>query len=357
MSYLPFAATRTSIRYGFAVGRVRVLETKVFGKATYERLLDAHTYSEQRRILSDTVYGRYLEGAETPAAVEEALWRALGDFYGFLDEAQLPPSVVRYFRVRYDFANLKGALKARALGITPAGLFVDLGTIPLEQLSEPLDRLPEPFGSLAARLEATEPEEASARGSGVFPDSSGDVPEGLGATPDAELARIDFEVDKAMFSELAAAAAKSKSRFLKELAALEVDIANVKVLVRSRLGGATAGASTQPLFDGGAIGRERLEEFAALPPIEAAVSLARVAPFSGLSMSDLADPSRLDVVADNVIARFLRHGRTVPVGVEPVISYVLSRAAEVAVLRVLLLGRLNGLDSELLRGRLRDVYV
>ena len=44
----------------------------------------------------------------------------------------------------------------------------------------------------------------------------------------------------------------------------------------------------------------------------------------------------------------------VPVGPEPVIAYVLAREAEVAALRVLLLGKLAGLDRETLRARLRE---
>jgi vacuolar-type H+-ATPase subunit C/Vma6 len=95
-------AIRDAQRYGFAVGKVRVLQTRVFGPGTYERLLDAPTFSEQMRVLSDTIYGRYLEGASTADDVENGLERALDDFYRFLDDANLPGPVVRFFRVRYD---------------------------------------------------------------------------------------------------------------------------------------------------------------------------------------------------------------------------------------------------------------
>ncbi|MCE5190546.1 MAG: V-type ATPase subunit, partial [Actinomycetia bacterium] len=89
-------AVRDSVRYGFAIGKVRVLETRIFGAGTYERLVDAPTFAEQKRVLSDTVYGRYLEGATNADDVEVGLEAALDDFYRFLDESSLPEPVVRF---------------------------------------------------------------------------------------------------------------------------------------------------------------------------------------------------------------------------------------------------------------------
>jgi vacuolar-type H+-ATPase subunit C/Vma6 len=205
-----YKTTRDSIRYGFAVGKVRVLETRVFGHGTYERLIDAGTFAEQRRILSDTVYGRYLEGAETAAAVERGLTRALDDFYGFLDEASLPPAVVRFFRSRHDFANLKGALKARLLAIPAEGLLVELGTVPVEAFERDLAQLPAPLGPLAEELLAV-------------PQNSRDA-----EVREIDLADVDAAVDRAMFAELRVLARESRSAFLRGLAALQIDIANVR---------------------------------------------------------------------------------------------------------------------------------
>ena len=351
MPFPPLATTREAIRYGFAVGKVRVLETRVFGKATYERLLDAPTFAEQQRILSDTVYGRYLEGANTRAEVEHALDRALDDFYLFIDEAGLPEPVIRFFRERRDFANLKGALKARALGISTEGLLVGLGSIPKDAFSGSLKDLPAPFGRLAVELSRYFEDEGAAF-RGQAPAKSGSPGPSSGRASD--LGDIDHAIDAAMFERLSELARESGSAFLKELVAYMTDIGNVKTLIRARLAGAPASSIPAMLLPGGSVPASRLAELAALPPIEAAVSLARLTPFAGIPMSDLSDPARLDVIADNVIAHFLGRGRRVPVGAEPVISYVLSREAEVGTLRTLLLGKLIGLNPDLLRSRLRD---
>ncbi len=332
-------ATRDSIRYGHAVGKVRVLETKVFGRATYERLLDAADSSEQLRILSDTLYGRFLDGAETVADVERGLDRALDEFYGFLDESHLPTEVVRFFREQYDFANLKGALKGRLLSAREEGLFTDLGTIPREAFAGHLDELPEPFGPIAERLLRV-------------------MSAGEAAPETAEtVATIDAEVDRAMFGELARLARESRSPFLKELAALQVDIANVKSLLRARVAGVPADAALGLVIEGGSISAGEFEDLYVLSPIEAAERLAALPALRGIASAELADPARLDVLADNVVVAHLRRARVVSIGAEPVIAYVMGREAEVRAVRTLLIGRLAGLPTEVLRSRLRNLYV
>lgn len=334
---------RDSIRYGFAVGKVRVLETRIFGRATYERLLDAPTFAEQRRILSDTVYGRYFEGVETAAEVERALSIALDDFYRFLDEASLPPAVVRFFRVRHDFANLKGALKARLLGVPAEGMLVDLGTLPAEVYQGRLEDLPAPFGVLAEELLTRPDSQAGART--------------VGGEAGPDLAMLDAAVDRAMSKELAAAAHQSKSEFLEGLVSLEIDIANVRTLMRARLAAIPAVEARALMLDGGAVRPAELGKLYILAPAEVGLRLATLPALRGISPTDLADVSRLDVLADNVLVAYLRKARMVPIGPEPVIAYVMGREAEVAAVRTLLIGRLSGLSTEVLRRRARDLYV
>ncbi len=338
MPVLGIRAARESIRYGFAVGRVRVLETRVFGLATYERLLDAPTFAEQLRILSDTVYGSYLEGVETPAEVEIRLDEALEDFYAFLGESNLPDPVVRYFRVRHDFANLKAALKAEILGVSLQEMLTPSGTIAAEEFMRSLQDLPDPLGAVAGEVLADRADED--RGE---------------ASTERDLLLVDTAVDRAMFSELTDLAAKSRSAFLRGMSTLMVDIANVKTLLRARVADMPAPRARSLLFEGGSISVKELARLYALSPVEAGIRLSAVPSLRGIPLEELEDMSRLDVLADNVVVSYLRMARVVPVGPEPVIAYVMAREAEVRAVRTLLLGRLAGLPSEDLRRRLREM--
>lgn len=324
-----------SVRYGFAVGKVRALETRIFGRATYERLLDAPTLHDQLRVLSDTHYGRFLEGARTARDVERGLDQALDGFYGFLEDARLPSAVVRFFRLRHDYANLKALLKARALDVGVDDMLSTLGTVPAERFEEAGGALPEPLAALYARLSAEEPSAAAA----------------------SDLTTVDFAVDRAAFKELLEAAHESGSDFLVGLARLQIDVANLKAALRARLRGLPAAQLQPMLLSGGGIRPDRIMKAYVRPAAEIAEVALGLPLLREVGVAEFADPERLDVVGDDIIVRYLRAARLVAVGAEPVIAYVMAREAEVVALRILLVGRLAGVRSDALRDRLRDLYV
>jgi len=331
-------STRNAIRYGFALGKVRVLATRVFGKATYERLLDAPDFAEQKRILSDTIYGRYLDNAQTAEDVERALAEALEGYYRFLEDAELPEAIVRFVRERYDYSNLKAALKAQAMGVPVADLLVDgLGMLPASDFQGDLSELPDRLASLVAEVA----EEPGADG--------------------ATTALIDRDVDAALFARLSELGASSGSRFLSDFAALTIDVANVRTIVRAAREGRLASTVAPLLFSGGSLDRAALlalygEPAAALA--EGVRKLAgRSAPLGTIAAADLDTLERLDVALDDVVARFMRRARMVTAGPEPIVAYVFARESEIAALRLLLMGSLAGLPQSMLRSRLRELVL
>lgn len=344
MGFLPVdevRLTRDALRYGFAVGKVRVLEAKILDRSAFERLVDSPTFAEQKRLLSETVYGRYIEAATTAEEVEAGLEQALEDFYSFLGQATLPEPVSRFFRTRYDYMNLKAALKAQLLDAPLEGLLVDHGTVPREAFAGDLEGLPAPLADVAEKvLGATASDDAAAH-----------------AEPAAvDTAAIDAAVDQAMFNELKRLARESRSRFLVELAAGAVDIANVKTLMRSAMVDRDADETAGALLVGGSVPVDALAPLAGLAPADVAAGLARFRELKGFSAGDIEDAGRIDVELDAVTAAALVRGRRADVGSEPVIAYVMAREAEVASVRMLLLGRLSGLNNETLRSRLRASY-
>jgi len=339
-------AVRDSVRYGYAVGRVRALETRVFRDAVYERLVDAPTFAEQRRILSDTAYGQHLEGVETADAVEHALEAALDEAYTLVEALGLPEAIVRFFRVRHDYANLRARLKAEVLGTSVDEDLSPLGTVPPAVIAQPVERLPEHLRRVAeeARTAIATVEERAER-------------QGGGASAQERLDAIDRVVEQEAFEELASLARAARSEFLREYVALSVDLANVKRVLRARRRGMPLAEVEPTLLAGGRIPRAALAEAYALPLEELAERLASHRALRGVAAEDLLALDRLDVATDALAVRMMRAGRAVPLGAEPVVAYVLAREAEVRQLRVLLIGKLAGLGPDDLRKRLRKVYV
>lgn len=326
--------TRDGLRYGFAVGKVRVLSARLLDRSALERLVDAPSFHEQKRILSDTPYGRFLEQARTPAEVDEALNRALDSAYAFLGEAGLPLPIQRFFRVRHDYTNLKAALKADALGVGLDDLLVDHGTLPRELFSGPLDRLPEPLGALARELS---PEVADARA-------------------DVDLMAIDAAVDRAFHVELHAIADEARSSFLKDLAVRLSDVANLKTMVRAQHAGVSASRLADMLVADGSMSSRDLLTAYRLPRAELLSTLDRRLRLRGAPLASADGVDDLDVIADNVIVDTIKRAKHSEPGPDDIVEYVRARESEVQVLRVALLGKLAGLDSAALHRRMRASF-
>jgi V/A-type H+-transporting ATPase subunit C len=316
-----------SIKYGFAVGRVMVLRTRLLSRATYERLLDAPTFQEQRRVLSETHFGRFIEGAVSASDVEVAVDESLRDLYEeFLERSELPPAVVGYFRAPYDFAALRGALKARALGDHAPAPSVFLGRAGFEGFDEPAS-LPGALGRTARDV--------------------------LGAEEPLDAEAIDAAVDRAMFAELMRLARESRVGFLGRLASREADAVNAKVLLRAAIAGRSPDSVRDSLVPGGTWDADSAADLVSRPmELAQAVVIARV--LAAASPDELLELTRLDVLVDAASARLAREAAHGPIGPEPVLAYVLQRRAEAATVRAVLVGRLAGLPRDVVASRLRE---
>jgi len=323
-------STRDDIRYGFAVGRVRVLQARLLSRSVYERLIDAPDFAEQLRVLSETAFGRYLEHAATAEDVERALDASLGDLYGeFLLEAGLPEAVVRFFRLPYDYRNLRAALKTRVLGVASPELS-SLGIAEPSAFSGSGEGLPEEMAAILTAWDEAEEQ--------------------------PQLAELESVVDHALFEALAGEAKRSRVAFLRDLMTLRIDLANIRVLIRANAKSLPPSAVRGALIDGGT---KRLLELAAEPgrmdAEEFAEAIVATRAVAGLEARDLLDLDRYDLVAAALEAGRMASARMAPSGAEPVLAYVLAREAEVVALRTVLVGRLVGLDRETVRERLRGM--
>jgi V/A-type H+-transporting ATPase subunit C len=321
---------RDDIRYGYAVGRVRVLEGRLLGRGTLERLLDAPDLKEQKRVLAETHVGRYLEGADSAEGIERALESSLIDLYDeFLTRADLPEAVVSYFRLPHDFGNVRAAVKARVLGIPLDGLLSGLGSIPAESFLDAGAGLPEPFGSLLTTWDDAEEPPA--------------------------LDEVEVAVDRVLFGALAAAAKRSRVRFLRDLTSLRIDVANARLLLRARAKAMPAYEIGARVLDGGtALLAALATEATRMSAEELADAIVKTRALGRATQADLTDLERFDMVGDALVAERMLAARRAPGGAEPVLAYVLAREAEVRLLRAVLVGRLAELDAATVRVSVRE---
>lgn len=280
------------IKYGFATGRVRVLETKMVSLERVKRLIESENMDDVQRILAETDYGPAMRSAETIDEVETALDRHLAEAYTLLHESNIPLIMESYFRSRYDFLNLRTILKS-GLGQQAEVFLSPLGGVAIDTTD-----LPSPLKAAAGEALAKYNEEQ-------------------------RIEEIDTVLDKHYYANLLALAGKLKSKWITAYTKLLIDLANARIAVRGGKEMEIAGCDTEHVA-------------------EIIAAAATVAEF--------------DLIADNLAIDWLITSRRYNSGPEPVFAYVAGREHEVKLIRLIVLGHLSGVPAARIKERVSRIY-
>ena len=65
----------------------------------------------------------------------------------------------------------------------------------------------------------------------------------------------------------------------------------------------------------------------------------------------------LDVLYDNYIMNHAKEAKRVNFGPEPIIAYIIAKETEIKIIRIIMVGKVNKVSEEVIRERLRELYV
>jgi len=323
-------------RYAYATGRVRGLERRMLARADFARLLDAPTLDAALALLSDTPYGPRL----SLGPWEEALRQEEAAAHEIVDELDVTGMLAAALRARHDFHNLKVFLKAKRAGALSEPALSDLGRVPRaafeRAFGEDAERLPEPIESARRRAE-----EAYA----------------LWESPIA----LDAAVDQAVAEDLARVFRALDLTFLLAWLAIRSDALNLQALVRLKWAGEDARILRSVALPGGAIPPEKLrdiedEPIETIPARLAATRYGRILE-DGIGALRAGGFARLASRFGGLEAEHLARARWEPFGAEPLAAYALLKEIEIRALRMVLVGKANGIEAERLRENLPSAYV
>ena len=85
--------------------------------------------------------------------------------------------------------------------------------------------------------------------------------------------------------------------------------------------------------------------------------LARAAAEAGGKAMEGGSLTRFEKLCDDALTAYLAGAKSVPFGEHPLIGYLYARQAELTAIRIILTGRMAGLDTDTIRERLRESYV
>ena len=315
---------------------LRAREPKLLSREKAERMLDAATYEDAAKLLTDCGYEdlSQLDAGQIEKSLEEHRAQIFDELGRFCPEKRL----VDLFKLRYDYHNAKVILKAEAMGQDPKRLLSNSGRIPGTKLLEIYNedkraQLPETLAAAMAEAKSV-----------------------LARSSNPQLA--DFVLDKAYFAELETLAKQLDSRFLKGYVALLIDSSNLRSVVRTLRMGKNQDFLSEVLVPGGNVGVERLAAAGDKDSLAALYSHTVLEKAGVLGAECLSGGSMtaFELACDNAVNAYLKGAKLVSYGCEPVIAYMAAVEGEITAIRMILTGRLAGIAPQVIRERLRDMY-
>ena len=319
--------------YLFLSSMLRAREVKMLSRDKAERMLDAPSYGECAKLLTDCGYEDLSQCSA--AEIDRALSRTRAEIFRELSLQAPAKDLVDLFRVKYDYHNAKAMLKAEAMDSEPLPVMSASGRVSPEAMLAAYreERLHELPAALARAI---------AEGREV-----------LARTANPQLA--DFAMDRAYFEELRALSAE-KGDFVRGYVSILADSTNLKSAVRTARLGKNADFLRLALVPGGRVDADRFTAAGdALPALFGGSALAEAASL-GAAAAEGGSMTAFERACDNAVMTYLRGAKLVSFGEEAVLAYLAAVENEITAVRMILTGRLAGIAPQTIRERLRDLY-
>lgn len=329
-------------KYLYAVTRIRSLETKLLDKPKIERMIDTKNAEDVVKVLSETEYSSLVSEMSSPLDYEMLLLKELEKTYAFLLEIAPSKEIAYLFLIKYDIHNLKVLLKSSLLGAEYDELLINIGSIPVIKLKEMVKE---------KNFREFDP---------IIDDALQSLFSNVSETPDPQ--SINIVLDKSQYEIMYKLAKRSKSSFLMSFISAQIDMINIKSFLRIRVLGLGKDFLTKVIISDGKLDNDFYSKYFD-EPIETiaeklwATDYYKVIQEGLESFAKTKSFTKLERLIDDYILEFVKVGKYVAFGIEPIVGYLMAKENEVKIIRIVMVGKINDIPNDIIRERLRDVYV
>ncbi len=318
--------------YTYAVARIRSKELKLFSRKDIDNLIDLPSYEDAVRYLLDKGWG----SGDDNASAEEILSAENDKIWSLMSELVDEENVFDVFLLQNDFHNLKVAIKGITRNLNVSGMFADYGKLPGEKIYNLVEK--RQYSSLPDCLKSAAEEAMDA----------------LLRTSDGQL--CDIIIDRACMQSVYSAAQSSENHIIRLYAELFVAGADIKIAVRCTKTGKTLD------FIRNALAPCETLNIGALAAAAAKGTDDVCAYLSGTSYKAAVDelkksPAAFEKYCDDLLTEKMRSQKWEPFTIGPLIAYIIARQNEIKTVRIILSGKLNDLEIDAVKERVRLMYV
>lgn len=318
--------------------RLRSLENRLIDADKLEKLVACETAAEAFEKLC-AYYGAEKSLDEAETLLSEQLAAAYDDVREMLRSAPSGvPDVTVPFRYVQDCQNLKAAIKAQSLGVSPSTMMLHGGTLSEEAVRNAVRD--GDYSSFPQALAKAAPQAVAL----------------LAQTQDPQA--VDFLLDKAVFTDRFAFSDASGVAFLSKIVRIQADKANIGVFLRCKKMNYTLADFADALLPEGYLPHDLLKECYVSGGEEKLFEKLFYTRY-GDALDELPSAPTFSDVEKRLYDYYMeqvRLAKQVPFGAEVAVAYLCAKETEITNARIVLAGKTAHLSPDSIRERLRKSY-
>ncbi len=317
--------------YTYAVARIRSKEMLLLSKSDLDQLLNCKSEKECLKLLAEKGWGK--SGEEDS---EEMLRTEREKIWNLMKELVEDLSVFQMFLYTNDYHNLKAAMKQVYTDSKQEGIYITQGTIPVEVILSAVKE--HNFLDLPEHMQ----------------ECAKEAYEVLLHTGDSQL--CDVILDRAALETMLLKCKESKVELMEKYGELKVAVADINIAVRSNKTRKTRAFMERAIAECSSLNKNKLIN-AALESQEAIYQYLQFTDYADAVEAMKESSSAFERWCDNLIIKHIRPQKSNPFTISPLAAYILARENEIKTVRILLSGKRNEIADNIIRERMRDMYV
>lgn len=330
------------MQFSQVIPRLRVYETKLLDKSKLDRMIDSHSASEALKVLQETEYANIMTNVKRAEDYELILSEELKRLFTMMYDISPEKSLIDLMSIKYDYQNIKVILKGMFLKEDLSYLLVNVGTIDSIKLKNLIEN--NDFRDLNP----------------IMKEAIEETILKFEETKDPQI--LDIILDKYMFKQLVQIKNKIDDTFVDKYVKALIDSTNIKTLLRVKKQNKGREFFASVFIEGGSLDKDKLLGMLndAVENIITKLAFTDYAEFvrTGIEyFTKTNSVSMLEKLVDNYIMKIMKDAKIIPFGVEPIIAYIYAKETEIKIIRIIMVGKLNNIAAEVIRERLRDIYV
>ncbi|CAM3226820.1 V-type ATPase subunit [Streptobacillus felis] len=298
------------------VSIVKIKEKKLLTEQKLIRMIETNTLKDILKTLNDTEYAFAMAGVTSDEMYEEILFNETKRVFEFVRElAKDEQGIVDLIALKYEYQNLKLRLKNDYSNSNLEKHILDTG-IKRQNLEKNL----------------------------------------LLASKEKDLQKASILLDKMYLEDIDKLSKELSEDIFKEYSKIVIDKYNFITFLRLKKQNKNIDFIENIFANGGSIAKEELIKIFENDTYLPLFKKNTIAKYWDKFEKD-RNISDIEKMFDNMVIDLALKYRNVTIGPEPIFTYIIAKEYEMKALRLIMSGKLNNIDPEVIKERLRGVYV